>query len=179
MTSSFAGEISAMWVAHGATASLVRCSFAGNKITDEEINSAILSVNAVDSSDARAQLQDTIVRLHQCTFRDIEDNLLLTNRGSDSFDAYAAHVYSDNTSLEVLRVSDNGDDTAQGFAEPLSAAPARRQGLTGTSAWLQSIQQVRSPAAFRTHTPRLVTNMNLACTFVGTPWGKGFGILNC
>jgi hypothetical protein len=136
-----------MWAEIGATVTLFRCTFANNSITGTHYNSAILSVNAVKSV-PDAQLQDTIVRLEQCSFtRNRALSLLVVNKRDSMYDEYSAVVYSDDADLEILYVLENGRKKVQGFAQPLEAAPAGRHDITSTSAWLRSAQQVRSSTA--------------------------------
>jgi hypothetical protein len=130
-----------MWVSSGATATLVGCSFSNNSNFNTTYNSAVLSVNAVNPNVAYSQLQDTIVRLQNCSFP-VLNSSVVSHQDSDLFPAYSARVYSDNATLEVLQVSRNGEDINLGSAEPLSAAPAGRKGIAGTSTWLQEAQQV-------------------------------------
>jgi hypothetical protein len=136
-----------MWAEIGATVTLVRCTFADNTITGTHYNSAVLSVNAVKNV-PDAQMQDTIVRLDQCSFtRNYAWNLLVVNERDTMYDQYSAVIYSDDADLEVLYVSESGKKKVQRFAEQLSAAPAGRQGITSTSVWLWRAQQVRSSTA--------------------------------
>jgi hypothetical protein len=141
LTSSyFGGDQAAMMVTDGATVTLVECSFINNTINSTFLNSAVLSVNAVDPSQVLAQSQDTIVRLQQCSFtNNVADALIVTTKGGD-FSDFSALVYSDAV-FDVVTLYINS--VTQNVTEPLSAAPPGRPGITGTSPWLRSAQQVR------------------------------------
>jgi hypothetical protein len=132
---------SAMWASDGATVRLVGCSFTGNTP-----DTAVLLALAVAPEEPDAQDQDTIVRLLQPTFTDnVAEQQLITFQGKYlifTFSEFAARIYSDVTH-EVIHITD-GKNKSEGFTEPLSAAPAARQGITGSSDWLQMTRKVRS-----------------------------------
>jgi hypothetical protein len=150
--SHFAGDAAAV-VDGGATVTLVECTFIENSITGFYSNSAALSVNNIGPH-RDALLQDTIVRLENCTFtRNVADNLLLARVGGEESSPLAsAHIYSDNTTQMVVWV--NGSNEIVGHAEPLTALPASRQGINGTSEWFQRVQKVISPCFISVHKPR-------------------------
>jgi hypothetical protein len=140
-----------MWVANGATVTLVDCTFGYNVISDTYPNSATLSINAVDTSRADSQLQDTIVVMKRCEFRDNSaPHDVVTNKKYFANPEYSALVYTD-VPLLVSFVSDDGANKTLGFSELLSAAPSGRQGISDTSAWLQKVQQVRLSRASSLH----------------------------
>jgi hypothetical protein len=147
LIAAFAGD-SAMWITEGATVTLVGCSFIDSIIHSPLPFSAVLSVCAVNVEYHDAQLQDTIVRLEQCTFSGNDaDNVLATYKGNVNFAAYSAIIFSDTITHKVLQVTVDDDDAinrTEAPARPLSTAPAGREGITSTSPWLHSVQQVCS-----------------------------------
>jgi hypothetical protein len=136
-----------MFISEGATVTLVGCSFIDSTITSPYPFSAVLSANAVNLYKS-AHTQDTIVRLEQCTFSGNKaDSVLLTYEGNVNFAAHFAFIYSDTHTHKVLHVTVDDDgaiNRTEAPAKPLSTAPADREGITSTSPWLQSVQQVRS-----------------------------------
>jgi hypothetical protein len=132
----------AMWVHNGATVTLVDCTFKNNAIIDPYYNSAILSITAVDLSVADAQLQDSIVLMKGCLFQDNSGaHDIVRDTGSDPYPKYSALLYAD-ASYEVKLVSQNGAQQSLVLNEPLSDAPANRQGISETSSWLQMVKKV-------------------------------------
>jgi hypothetical protein len=145
----FSVDSSVMFIKHGGTGTLVGCNFTGNTITDNKFNSAILSVNAVNPNATYAQQQDTIVRVEHCTFDgNFADHRVVANKAHTTFPKYEALIFSDDAALEVLYVSDNGEKQDRGHAKPLSGAPADRQGITNSSAWLRAAQKVWFQCSF-------------------------------
>jgi hypothetical protein len=87
----------------GASMTLPSCTFAGNTIPGTHYNSAILSADGVKSV-PDAQMQDTIVRLEQCSFtRNQAWNLLEANERHAMYDEYSAVIYSDDADFEVFK----------------------------------------------------------------------------
>jgi hypothetical protein len=136
-----------MLIAEGATVTLVGCSFINSTTTSPYPFSAVLSANAVNLYKS-AQTQDTIVRLEQCTFSGNKaDSVLVTYEGSVNYAAHFAFIYSDSITHKVLHVTVDDDgaiNRTEAPARPLSTAPADRKGITSSSPWLQTVQQVRS-----------------------------------
>jgi hypothetical protein len=143
--SNFAGT-SAIWINYGATVTLKHCTFLGN--SKKSPSRSVLSVSANDptSFTPDPRLQDTIVRLQQCTFiNNTAEFLIATSGGEGAAAELSAVVYSDEF-YEVRHVVQDGTDEVQG-TEPLAAAPADRQGLSETSFWIQNVKKVRSCCA--------------------------------
>jgi hypothetical protein len=136
-----------MFIAEGATVTLVGCSFINSTITSSYPNNAVLSVNAVGFENITAQQQDTIVRLEKCTFSgNNAEYVLLTYKGNVNFPTHFAYIFSDNVTHNVLHVTVDDEyaiNRTEAPARPLSTAPAGREGITSSSPWLQSVQQVR------------------------------------
>jgi hypothetical protein len=108
--------------------------------TDNEI---AINVRAVNPAVPSAVPQDSIARLVNCTFEDtLASNRLETVQGTVDDSEHAAVIYSDDVTLEAVRI--DGDLLFVNPVEPLSAAPAGREGINGTSGWFQKAQQVCS-----------------------------------
>jgi hypothetical protein len=133
--SNFTGAQPSMWIVWGATANLVRCTFANNQYA--------LSVGAVNPRIASAQAKNTLVRLQQCTFEDNYAELpIQTIEGTEPYPEFSALLFSDSASVGVLQVSENGSKIEPVSTKPLSDAPIKRPGINGTSSWLQRARQV-------------------------------------
>jgi hypothetical protein len=143
--------VSGMIITNGATVTLVESSFVNITIILSYPDSAVLSVNAVHRHSSNAQLQDTIVRLEQCTFSgNTAETVLKTYKGNVDYSAYSAFIFSDTLPHEVLQVTVGDDDLinkTEAPAKPLSTAPAGREGISRSSPWFQSVQKVRSQGA--------------------------------
>jgi hypothetical protein len=137
----FGGDTSVMYASDGATVTLIGCSFIGNTINGTISNSAIFSINAVNLETPHKQLQDTIVRLEQCSFTDNVAGGLLVTYMDYPFTEFSALTYSDIT-FDVMAFQ--GNSWTQSMTKPLSATPSGRLGISSTSPWLQSAQQVCS-----------------------------------
>jgi hypothetical protein len=146
----FLGDFATIWVSDGATVTMVECfvrlsmTFEIYYSTDEDEpyhSSAIVSVNAVNPTQWYAQQQDTIVYLERCTFHEDNDvkNYFVTNKDDGLYPAHSALIYSD-VAIKVLHISNRNTTRILGAAEPLSKAPAARQGITGSSQWLLRVQ---------------------------------------
>jgi hypothetical protein len=139
----YAGD-QATWVESGATATFVGCSFTENSISSSYSDSAVLTVQGVSPLE-NSTLQDTIVRLENCTFtRNVADNVIVKSIwGVESSPTDSAHIYSDDITQKVTLL-DGRYDLYDRQAEPLTAVPPGRQGINGTSEWFQRIQTVCS-----------------------------------
>lgn len=129
-------------MSNGATATLNNCSISNNFISGTYINSAALSVNAVDPNDANAQQQNTIVRLLQTTFSgNTAAHNLIAYSGQDTFfSLYEVGIFSDDLNQEVFYTN----NFTKGTALPLDQAPADRPGIDASTPWFVSMQEVRS-----------------------------------
>jgi hypothetical protein len=137
-----------IWVIWGGTATLKDCLFTDNEIA--------INVRAVNPAVPSAVPQDSIARLVNCTFEDtLASNRLETVQGTVDDSEHAAVIYSDDVTLEAVRI--DGDLLFVNPVEPLSAAPAGREGINGTSVWLQNAQQVCSFSAISFNTSYTVT----------------------
>jgi hypothetical protein len=121
-----------MWVGDGATATLVDCSFIGNKV-----NGGVLNVKDTDIPGV------TVVRMEQCTFTSNKAELQSTN----------VVVYVDDATLDVIRSSSDSNSNSTYITAPLSAQPADRRGLT-SSPWFQTAGEVSSSSTRLPHTTR-------------------------
>jgi hypothetical protein len=139
----FAGD-QATWVESGATATFVGCNFTENSISSSWSDNAVLTVQGVNPL-YNSTLQDTIVRLENCTFtRNVADNVIVKSIwGEESSPTDSAHIYSDDITQKVT-LFDGRYDFYDRQAEPLTAVPAGRHGINGTSEWLQRILTVCS-----------------------------------
>lgn len=136
----FNSTISALWVSDGATVTLVNTHISDCSINGFFGNSAVVSVNAVQTrSTYFAQQQDTILRLKRCTLTNLAASHELVEFVSDPFRAYDARVYSDEARV-IYRVT---GDTHRQLTEKvstkwLSEAPADRPGIDAVIHWLDS-----------------------------------------
>jgi hypothetical protein len=132
LVSDFQADLNVMSISNGATVTFARSSFTGNVVTFNHPVEAIILVEQVWVDGLYPfQEQDTIVTLEKCTFVDNSAFNLITAQNFEdwhSFNSYKARVFSDNPKLRVLQ---EGDLTyVSKPAEPLSAVPAGRQGLS-------------------------------------------------
>jgi hypothetical protein len=140
--SGFVNVYSAMWVSHGATATLVGCVFSDNIITKDIDESGVLRVNAAHQTE-----QDTVVHMKQCTFKDNSaDHLIMAcQQGaypSESVIDYSPRICKDDPDLEVFY----GDlECIREHVPWLLDERCDRQGISRSSEWLQMVQKVRSP----------------------------------
>jgi hypothetical protein len=146
-----------MWIRDGATVRLVDCTFTNNNVVEGISNRSVIYIDGTFWHPFDEELapvpRDTIVRLDRCTFEDNNaSNLIAVYVDNVTVippnDTISAHVLSDDN-IMVLHTGYAYDPPSQlRSPEPLSAAPAGRPGITGTSDWLQRIQRVRTPSAF-------------------------------
>jgi hypothetical protein len=132
MVSDFQADLNVMSISNGATVTFTRSSFTGNVVTFNHPVEAIILVEQVWVDGLYPfQEQDTIVTLEKCTFVDNSALNLITAQNFEdwhSFNSFKARVFSDDPKLRVLQ---EGDLTyVSKPAEPLSAVPAGRQGLS-------------------------------------------------
>jgi hypothetical protein len=139
-----------MWVSSGATVMMEAVTFTNNRIPVENTDSAVIRVNAEDSSESLAQPQDTMIIMELCDFTESNTaaNLIVTSKDNESSLEHASRVYSDRN-FEVLQIS--GQVNKVGSAKPLLQAPADRLGVNGTSAWLLRVQVCSSSTSSPCH----------------------------
>jgi hypothetical protein len=139
----------AMTVSGGATVNLEECSFIDTYTAIGNFTEPDFDIEEAPI----AQPQESIIRLHQCDFRENDYDIIL-----DTFDTYqmsAVHpngealVVSDpyDAGLKVTYSHVEGDydwpvkrENSTGHA---STVPADRRGIDSTSAWFQWVQKVR------------------------------------
>jgi hypothetical protein len=97
-----------------------------------------LSINASNEGEKQ---QDTIVRLQQCIFK---DNYADYDVATNDYE-FSALVYGNNATLRVRHNSTNG--ATQGIISSLAEAPTGREGINGSSPWIQMVKKVCSSGA--------------------------------
>ena len=134
-------EAAALFISNGGTVNLDGCTISRNTIYGAQLNSAVISVNAVSPDSDEAQQQSTILRLQQCTLSGNTAPSLLTATSADvsPWPLFEAEIYSDVEREMQLNI-DSG--IWEGPTPPLIQAPASRPGIDGTSAWFVALQQV-------------------------------------
>jgi hypothetical protein len=141
-----------MYVDAGATVTMVGCSFTSNTLVSKSSSDGVLTVWGFGCDDKAASnhlLDDTIVRLQTCKFENSSGDAPIKTLDDSGVDypnnASLVHIYSDN---DIMVQGENDLGTPQlGVTEPLSAAPAGRPGISGTSNWLKLVQEVRPSSA--------------------------------
>lgn len=145
----FSSEITALSISNGATVTLVGCSVLDNRITGTQLDDAVISVEAVDPDNTFSQQQDTILRLQQCSFGDNDsDHVLVSESGSAIHSEYEAFIFSD-VSREVHQYI--AEDILLTSTQPLVDAPISRPGITATSSWFVTTQEVCCLRAYLCH----------------------------
>jgi hypothetical protein len=141
-----------MWINHGATVTMVNCNFTSNNVTSSDTGNAVLSINASNEGEKQ---QDTIVRLQQCIFK---DNYADYDVATNDYE-FSAFVYGNNATLKVHHNSTNG--ATQGMIRPLAEAPTEREGINGSSPWIQMVKKVCSFGAslLQAHLPMTATSV--------------------
>jgi hypothetical protein len=137
----------------GATVSLLGCTFSNNNITADEGNEqlptperfipviGVIDVSIYDIEDSPpAQRQDTIVRLQDVAFIDNDMNEIVI--AQSSYKEFEGLIYSDEERRVSLKEFVEAEHYLNETTLPFEAAPADRQGITATTPWFQSTQEV-------------------------------------